>query len=179
MLVDLTVCQETKQRYYDNIMNETNEDIIKEDEKQQFFDNYFNYDNIKLKGETGIYRWGCSKPDGFVEKIEASYDLKHEEYLHKYVLTDNDFHGIADNIEQIKEKHKLFVEGDEKFILCVNPIWQKDEPKWGGFRFHKNGQYIGKYEVSCEYFAHEDWGEDFQGYVLIYEFFRVKENGRS
>ena len=87
-------------------------------------------------------------------------------------------YGVADNVEQILKYHrKEFIDTPEKYILFFTKIYQNKENKgsWGGWRWHKWGPYIGKLNPQCEYLDDEEFGEDFPGYVLVYEFFKVPD----
>ena len=85
-------------------------------------------------------------------------------------------YGVADNIEQIKEYYKEWIEKSD-WVIEITPIFQEKENagKGGGWRWHKNGEYIGTLEPQCEYLDDEEFGEDWQGYVYCYHIYPVKK----
>lgn len=85
-------------------------------------------------------------------------------------------YGVADNLEQIKQ---YFVEQishpTEKYFIAVSRVYQEKENagKGGGWRWHKWGPYIGELEPKFEYLDDEDFGPDFQGYVLLFHCYKL------
>lgn len=105
--------------------------------------------------------------------------------------------GVSDNASQVKNylnkiiniylngtsKDVYFFEGqglfnliknepNYKFILLLTPIINNhDTSLWGGWRWHKWGEYIGKHNPQYEYLDHET-GID---YVLVWKLCIVKE----
>lgn len=79
-------------------------------------------------------------------------------------------YGVADNVEQIKNHFKLCIESDSPFVISYTTIVKKNEPKSGGWRWHKWGEYIGEQNPQCEYLADEpeiDYVLVFHGYHLL------------
>lgn len=65
-------------------------------------------------------------------------------------------HGVADNIEQIKERFKSAIDHPtNKIVISVTEIRREDEPEYGGWRWHKWGEYIGTKQPTCEYLHDE------------------------
>lgn len=65
-------------------------------------------------------------------------------------------YGIADDVEQIKKHFEFEVNDlDKKFIIEVTPVYKKDQPSDGGWRWHKWGEYIGEHDIQCEYLYDE------------------------
>ena len=137
--------------------------------------------------ETGVYRCGCDfnfGKDEFVELKNLTYD---DEYFAmvkewftgktglKYPIDMLEQYGVADNIQQIKEYYKEWIE-KSNWVIAITPVFQnkKHAGKGGGWRWHKWGDYIGKLNPQCEYLDDEDFGDDFQGYVLCYHIYPVK-----
>ena len=85
-------------------------------------------------------------------------------------------YGVADNVEQIKERYKEWFEKSD-WVIEITPIFQEKENagKGGGWRWHKWGEYIGTLEPQCEYLDDEEFGEDWQGYVYCYHIYPVKK----
>lgn len=106
--------------------------------------------------------------------------------------------GVSDNASQVKNylnkiiniylngtsKDEYFFEGqglfnliknepNYQFILLLTPIINNhDKSSWGGWRWHKWGEYIGKHNPQYEYLDHED-GID---YVLVWKLCSVERN---
>lgn len=141
--------------------------------------------------ETGVYRCGCDFNFGFEEFVETA-NLSYEETYQAMVRewsepTREDLppipmdmecqYGVSDNIEQIKEYYKEWLDDPHsKWVITVTPVFQdkSNRGKGGGWRWHKWGGYIGTLSPRCEYLDDEDFGEDFQGYVLCYHIYPVK-----
>ena len=75
-------------------------------------------------------------------------------------------YGVADNASQVLDyydelykKHEEYMQ-DKDFVILMTPIFRKSEPESGGWRWHKWGRYIGKFEPKCEYIYDEE-GIDF------------------
>jgi hypothetical protein len=86
-------------------------------------------------------------------------------------------YGVADNASQVLDyyeflykRYKDYME-DKKFVILLTPIIRKLEPEYGGWRWHKWGQYIGKFESKCEY-IHDETGID---YVYCFSIIEVEE----
>jgi hypothetical protein len=134
--------------------------------------------------ETGVYRCGCDhnfKLKEFSEKFDDShysmirvwYTLSNGERI---PLEGDIPYGVADNIEQIKERYKEWLDDpDTKWVITITKVYQDKnyKGKGGGWRWHKWGEYIGTLEPQCEYLDDEDFGDDWQGYVLCYHIYKV------
>lgn len=58
-------------------------------------------------------------------------------------------YGSADNIQQVLRKHrKMLMNPDQKFVIEYHVI---DRETGGGYRWHKNGSYIGTKKPKHEY----------------------------
>jgi hypothetical protein len=139
--------------------------------------------------ETGVYRCGCDFNFGlneFIETNNLTYEDNYEAMVKEWHISANgklkfpvdmlEQYGVADNIEQIKEYYKEWIEKSDWFI-AVTPVYQEKENagKGGGWRWHKWGEYIGTLDPECEYLDDEDFGDDWQGYVLCYHIYPVKK----
>lgn len=60
-------------------------------------------------------------------------------------------YGLADNVEQVLEHYKHLKDSQEQFVIFMTPMYRKDQSEWGGFRFHKWGEYIGTHDLNYEY----------------------------
>ena len=70
-------------------------------------------------------------------------------------------YGVCDNASQVLDyydnlyqHHKDYMH-DKTFVILLTPIIRKHEPQYGGWRWHKWGQYIGKFQPGCEYIYDE------------------------
>lgn len=130
--------------------------------------------NDKWVIEKGIYASGhCSFPRTmFIETKTMSFDDEFKLFAPNYEKAQ---YGVADSIKQIKEYFKDEIESARPYIISVTPVYQDKEHagKGGGWRWHKWGEYIGKLTSKCEYLDDEDFGENFQGYVLVFHIFPI------
>ena len=129
----------------------------------------------KLHEETGIYWTLLNFGFNFFEET-SNGKLKIEDEFWYDSTNDIGSYGVADNLEQIKNYYKQQIEDpDKKYFISVAPIFQEKENfgKGGGWRWHKWGPYIGNLNPKCEYLDDEDFGEDFQGYVLVFNCYKL------
>lgn len=144
---------------------------------------------------TGIYLThlnGHHDIDGFTN---------HHEITYRQSKTDLHCLGVSDNATQIKKlierclyeyqygnsnTHEYFFDGEDlvdymnefkdqplEFVILLTPIVNHHDPSnWGGWRWHKWGEYIGQHTPACEYLDHEI-GIDF---VFVWELYPVMKN---
>lgn len=130
------------------------------------FTKEYNYEYIpqsdeSLMLEKGIYR------------DNVDFNFGENEFLEKSEKVD--VYGVADNLEQIKEYLKKYIDDlNEKYIISVTPVFQdkSNEGKRDGWRWHKWGPYIGKLKPQYEYLDDEYFGDDFN-YVLTFDLIKV------
>ena len=80
-------------------------------------------------------------------------------------------YGVADNIEQVLEKYKSYIEDpNHYFCFTFTEVRKDNQPEWGGWRWHKWGEYIGTQEPQCEYLYDEPLIES----VLLFHVFQIK-----
>lgn len=125
----------------------------------------------------------------------------HHEITFRQSKTDLHCLGVSDNATQIKKHierclyeyqygnsntHEYFFDGEDlvdyinefkdqplEFVILLTPIVNHhDLDNWGGWRWHKWGEYIGKHTPACEYLDHEK-GIDF---VFVWELYPVMRN---
>ena len=164
MLVDLTVNEEVVAR-------------LKEVCKEHNFSEKILCSHPDNHLETGVYRCGFDFNLGFEEFLETA-NLSFEDEYQAMDLDMEVQYGVADNIEQIKEHYKRWLDDPKlKWVITVTPVFQDKSKKGegGGWRWHKWGPYIGTLNPQHEYLDDEDFGEDFQGYVLCYHIYPVKD----
>lgn len=146
---------------------------------------------------TGIY---MSDLNGHydIEDLTNFNEVDEFELIDKYKFFP--MNGVSDNASQVKNylnkiiniylngtsKDEYFFEGqglfnliknepNYQFILLLTPIINNhDKSSWGGWRWHKWGEYIGKHNPQYEYLDHED-GID---YVLVWKLCPIERNKR-
>lgn len=144
---------------------------------------------------TGIY---MSDLNGHydIEGLTNFNEVDEFELIDKYKFFP--MSGVSDNASQVKNylnkiiniylngtsKDVYFFEGqglfnliknepNYQFILLLTPIINNhDKSSWGGWRWHKWGEYIGKHNPQYEYLDHED-GID---YVLVWKLCPVERD---
>lgn len=79
-------------------------------------------------------------------------------------------YGICDSPEQVLERWPALAEDPRRFIIFFGEIKKEDQPKHGGWRWHKWGEYIGTKNPQYEYLADE---EDIDS-VLIFSVIQFK-----
>lgn len=90
--------------------------------------------------------------DGFYITADHNdhYRIK---YFTDYDTEDHLYHyGVCDNASQIIHQ----IETPENSIVLMTPVFQENEPEWGGWRWHKWGKYIGVQDPQCEYIHDEE-----------------------
>jgi len=108
-------------------------------------------------------------------------------YLGKFNLIGLNFHcfavnkkdeqflpyGVSDNVDQILNKHKDLVK--DKSTLCflwLTLVKKSEQSSSGGWRWCKWGEYIGDYEIQCEYLYDESEIDE----VIAYSFYEVEKD---
>ena len=107
--------------------------------------------------------------------IEALTDYREVRNFNSPIYWCN--YGVCDNASQaldyydsLYKQHEDYMK-NKKFIILLSPMFKEDQPKNGGWRWHKWGQYIGKYESKCEYLYDEE-GID---YVYCFTILEIEE----
>lgn len=63
--------------------------------------------------------------------------------------------GVCDHYSQILEKSSEIKNSNRKFVISITPILKQNQPKEGGWRWHKWGPYIGTQTQTTEYLHDE------------------------
>lgn len=63
--------------------------------------------------------------------------------------------GVCDQWEQIVERWPEIRDSDRKFVISLCRVTKAAQPESGGWRWHKWGDYIGRFEPQCEYLHDE------------------------
>ena len=83
-------------------------------------------------------------------------------------MTEYGSYGVCDNVDQFL-KHPLgkwLVESERKFAVSFTKVSKATQPKEGGWRWHKWGEYIGELQAKCEYIADEPEVEEVSCYHI-------------
>lgn len=169
MLVDLTPIESEKERCTNLLKTELN---IPDDEIWKYIQS-----DPRLHEETGIYWTQLNFGFNFFEETRNRLSYENE-FWHEW-MDDNTCigsYGVADNIDQIKEYYEHQIEDpNNRYFIAISPIFQEKEHAGedGGWRWHKWGPYIGKLNPQYEYLDDEEFGDDFQGYVLVFHCYKL------
>lgn len=85
-------------------------------------------------------------------------DIKFDEHLY-CVEKNNEYfslYGVCDNYKQILEKYNWLENDNDKYVIGLCKVIKTEQPKKGGWRWHKWGDYIGTHEITQEYIADEE-----------------------
>lgn len=128
-----------------------------------------------------VEEYGFINKDGLIysrEDFQAFFNDRDIEILpsgRKAPLSGHfhDSYGVADNLQQILKKYKQLLSSTEEVVLCYHPVYKKDQSSDGGWRWHKNGAYIGnkRSKERHEYLYDEPDVE----MVLCFNFIKVKK----
>lgn len=97
--------------------------------------------------QDGIYETNLSS-----DLISNLCNIKLEKFGH---LGLKDEYGMADNYEQLLKYYPELLNGDKKHIVLTEWLYRDDENRDSGFRYHKNGPYLGEKEIRSEYFNND------------------------
>jgi len=65
-------------------------------------------------------------------------------------------YGVADSIEQWRSLFEAKVEADpHEYCVGFTEVRRGEQPRDGGWRWHKWGEYVGVHEPQCEYLHDE------------------------
>lgn len=104
---------------------------------------YLNGSGSTKEIANGIYEIGHFGGSHFLPGYERYPELSVEPY------------GVCDSYEQIIEAcPELSAEG-RAFVITLTPVYRNNQPKSGGWRWHKWGTYIGKHTPTAEYLHDE------------------------
>lgn len=71
------------------------------------------------------------------------------------ILEEPAWYGIADDLDQIKEHFTPFIEDPDRMFFIQVMHYKKSEMQGQGWRWHKEGTYIGNQEPMAEHFGDE------------------------
>lgn len=92
------------------------------------------------------------------EEMTRQFNLGWEK-LDEELPDDNQWHqyqtsayGVADNVPQILQYfHAVIGNPNNKVIISISEVHRENQSSSGGWRWHKNGKYIGTQKPQCEY----------------------------
>ena len=123
--------------------------------------------------EKGIYFMTDTCFDTYLFK---DFDGMSYEEIHRFDMDfDKSQYGVADNLEQIKHyfRHEI-TDKTKKYVIVVSTVYQDKQNKCGfGWKWGKNGKYIGNLNPQCTYLDDEDFGKDFK-FVLTFQLLFIK-----
>ena len=120
------------------------------------------YNNLK-EVYPGIYETSLD-----ISVISDITRIKFSEYYH---LGHKDEYGMADNYQQILDYYPELNNPDKKYIVICEWLYRENDNPGSGFRYHKNGVYIGKLNPKNEYFNDDTHIEK----LLLYHVMEVLE----
>jgi hypothetical protein len=103
-----------------------------------------------------LYSWGVSDNANQVKKyIDECIDAY--QYGHEYNGVGDFFQGkqLVQFMQAMEEENREY-----GFVLLLTPIVNEHNHAWGGWRWHKWGEYIGHHKIEHEYLNDEE-GVDF------------------
>jgi hypothetical protein len=140
--------------YESVITDETNKNILSD-----IKDTLKNFDGVYWCDQLDLYE------DFLNEKI-TSLEWSFDRPFIGYGVSDNASQVIK-HFKKLEKKYKIDL-GD--CVIALRPIAKKWQPKDGGWRWHKWGEYIGVKKPQYEYIYDED---DSINFVWCYELFQV------
>jgi hypothetical protein len=64
-------------------------------------------------------------------------------------------HGVCDSYEQVVAHHPEVTDPERRFVITLTPVWKSEQEPYGGWRWHKWGEYIGTHTPQHEYLYYE------------------------
>ena len=194
MLIKLTLNEYKAKSYNENIRTLTKENpdladfFIEVHKIEDKFIPYSQATSILKLDEYNFIETDVNKYENFdgVYVCSLNSSLSIESLTDYQVLNDYtsplwfDGYGVCDNASQALDyfhnlcnKHSEYM-NNSNCIILLTPIFKEDQPESGGWRWHKWGQYIGKFKPKCEYLYDEE-GIDFVFCFSIIELKHLKE----
>lgn len=119
------------------------------------FENVLEANNIKIKDSywsprsEAIQEFKKQGNDTFDWDVIS--DITEKVAINYGIDLDFSSYGVCDNYEQILKAMPYLETNKNHHIITMCPIHKKDQPEWGGWRWHKWGEYIGEHEIKHEY----------------------------
>ncbi len=125
------------------------------------------FKELEGKNEMDMGYMGLDENPSIIEDENGDW-IPNPDYLDQY--------GVCDDVQQVLDKYGERLENDgHEYFIWFAPVFQdkSNAGKGGGWRWHKWGEYIGNLNPQYEYLDDEDFGEDWQGYVLCWHIYRI------
>lgn len=106
---------------------------------------------IPKKVKDGIY---CINSANF-SKDKLNDFISIEGFINEKSWNIVDTVGVVDDLENLLSLYD-FNSDPRNLAIILTPIYKKDQPKIGGWRWHKWGTYYGKQKPKHEYLYNED-----------------------
>ena len=92
---------------------------------------------------TGVYRH-----DGYIFNFDGFIEERcMEDIIDKWVM-----YGVCDDYAQILEKYNNLLNNPNKnYVIGLSVVKREEQPSYGGWRWHKWGEYIGTQNPEHEY----------------------------
>ena len=182
MLVNLILNKEKAKTYNERIkeikkMHPECAEYMKEVEKLS--DVFIPYSQISLGKYVPVEVDYRKDFDGvYICDLNANYDIErltdYSEvknfnsplYWRNYGVCDNASQAL-DYFDSLSKELEEYTK-DKAFVILLVPMIREKEPETDGWRWHKWGPYIGKFEPKCEY-LYDEKGIDFIYCFHIYE----------
>lgn len=98
---------------------------------------------------------------------DCTFNTIINEYIDKL-----DAYGVCDNFSQILSKfHNELIESNRNYCIGLTPVVKSEQSEYGGWRWHKWGEYIGNKNPKHEYIYDED---DSIEKVYCYHIYEIK-----
>jgi len=169
MLIDLDWDQ--KHWPYTNIPIK---DFVKNDKEIKYYVDY-NHEDLDdefclhhiVRHGVGIYEY-CLNLKFQIRDMTSYEEDRHYEYENNSIPWHMSY-GVADNIQQILEQCPWFLTTEKEFVLELYRVKKSEQSDWGGWRWHKWGEYIGTQTPTTEYIYDEPVIEE----VLVFGFIPI------
>lgn len=146
----------------------------------------------KAKAENPDFEFEFYKPERMAKGVYASFTLEHDlsmagiktncypftrwmreqdmDERMRIIMEDMEKdmphdYGVCDNFEQLLARWPQIESDEREFVLMMSPITREGSPGW---RWHKNGTYIGTQEPRAEHFGDEPVIEQVWAFRIIH-----------
>lgn len=178
MLLDIKLLESRRLKHNERVL-EFNEKYPEDNFMNLFISDEYVLDDltrvIGLENEKGFYNERVRLKDVANFKITNEYDSFYNKdnilELCRNGIELRDNYGVCDNIEQILKEYPELNGSETLYIVGLYNVDKKSQPFEGGWRWHKNGKYIGELNPQCEYLSEE---ADIDR-VYVYHIYEVEE----
>lgn len=97
-----------------------------------------------------------------------SYEQEYPKLYNIYPKFDLGSYGVCDGFKQLLEKYEpLVIDPNRDYTFGLTKVVKAHQESWGGWRWHKWGEYIGDQEPTCEYLYDEPIIDEVFTYSII------------